>query len=120
MARTRSVGPPAAAEAEVLAEIAALSTTCVDGVEFLLEELERQDPDPDERCGLLAARHEVYALRPPGCAARRLVVSIDRRARAPGACVVHGVVSSTARPCDAGRRRAEAQLDLVNPVWEPA
>jgi hypothetical protein len=120
MAGTRDVAPPPALETEVIAEIEAAPTACVDAVDFLLEELERQDPDPDERCGMLGGRHEVYALRLPRCARLRLLVAIDRRGGASGPCAVLGLAPSTARPCEIGRRRAEAHLAAINPVWEPA
>ncbi len=115
----RRVAPVPAFEEAVLAELVAASVACVDGVHLLLGELETQDPDPDERCGLLAGRHEVFAMRIPRCAAARLAVSVDRAGRGGfGPVTVHGLVSSTARPCEAGRRLAEAQLGLGAPAWE--
>lgn len=120
MESLRSVAPVPEFEAEVIAEIEAVSANCVAGIDFLLEELETQDPDPDERCGLLAFRHEVYALRVPRCPQQRLVVSLDRAVAPPAPCRVHGLAPSTARPCEHGRRRAAAHLSLINPGWEPA
>lgn len=114
---SRMVTAPVGFEEEVLADFRKASVECVAGVDFLLEELVTQDPDPDERCGLLALRHELYALRVPGCPRGRLLVSIDRPL---GPCAVHGLVPALARPCDLLRSRAERQLKLINPVWEPA
>lgn len=114
---SRTVSAPAGFEEEVLADFRNASVECVAGVDFLLEELATQDPDPDERCGLLALRHELYALRIPGCGRWRLLASIDRPA---GPCRVHGLAPALARPCDLLRPRAERHLKLINPVWEPA
>lgn len=104
-------------EAAVLEDFMAASADCVDGAHLLLAELAVQEPDLDERCGLLGGRHEVYALRIPRCSRLRLSVSIDRRL-GDGAVTVHGLVPSTARPCDAGRRLAETHLRLTAPAWE--
>jgi hypothetical protein len=85
---------------------------------FLIDELEAADPDLDERCGLLDMRHEVYAVRIPGCRRHRLVVSIDRDRN--DACVVHGVVPAAGRACNAAHGFAAAQLELTGRAWEPA
>lgn len=116
----RRIAALAAFEDEILAELEQASVDCVDGVHLLLEELETQDPGLNDRCGLLATRHEVFALRIPGCARSKLVVSMDLEAAPPRPCAVHGLVASTARPCEAGRRRATTQFGLIDPVWEPA
>ena len=86
-------------------QIRALDADCATGVLFLIDELEAADPDLDERCGLLDMRHEVYAVRIPGCRRHRLVVSIDRDRN--DACVVHGVVpASSARRLRSAARGA--------------
>ena len=102
----------------MLAELVAAPVECVDGVDLLLEELEATDPPVEERCGLLAGRHEVYALRIPRHARTRLAVSIDRAPAGFGPVTVHGLVASTARPCDAARGLAERHLHLIAPAWE--
>lgn len=96
----------------MLAELVEASVDCVDGVDLLLEELETADPAAEERCGLLDGRHEVYTLRIPRYARMRLAVSIDRVGDL-GPVTVHGLVPSTARPCDAvpGARRAPPPVD---------
>lgn len=118
MTARRRVAPVPEFEEAVLAELAAASVDCVDGVDLLLEELETGEPSADERCGLLDGRHEVYALRIPRYARMRFAVSIDRTRGAFGPATVHGLVSSTARPCEASRALAERHLRLIAPVWE--
>lgn len=113
----RTVSAPPGFEEEVLADFATVPADCVAGADFLLEELETQDPDPNERCGLLALRHEIYALRIARCPRWRLLVSIDR---AGESCLAHGLAPALARPCELGRRRAERHLKLIHPIWEPA
>ena len=102
----------------MLAELVAASVECVDGVDLLLEELEAADPPAEDRCGLLDLRHEVYALRIPRYARMRLAVSIDRAPGDLGPVTVHGLVASTARPCDAARGLAVRHLHLIAPAWE--
>lgn len=116
----RKVAPLPAYEEKVLEAIATLTSACVDGIDMLLEELEDQDPDPDERCGLLAMRHEIFALRVPGCRRTGLVVSIDRGEPEPASCTVHGLAQASALPCSLAYRMAREQLGLVNSIWEPA
>ena len=116
----RRVEPVPAFAAEVLKDFEKPSTRCVTGAVFLLEELEQQDPDLEERCGLLADRHEIYALDIPRCAHLRLVVSLDTRQRRPWPCTIHGLVRSADRPCESGRVRATRHLDLTHLSWEPA
>lgn len=120
MTSRRRVAPVPAFEDAVLAEFEAATADCVDGAHMLLEELETQEPDADERCGLLAGRHEIYALRIPLCARMRLAVSIDRGVGAFGPVTVHGLVASTARPCETGRRLAETHFGLNALAWEVA
>jgi len=116
----RRVEPVPAFAAEVLKDFEKPSTRCVTGADFLLEELEQQDPDLEERCGLLADRHEIYALDIPRCAHLVLVVSLDTKKRQPWPCTVHGLHRSHDRPCDAGRSIATRHFALINPSWEPA
>jgi hypothetical protein len=120
MEQTRSVAAASGSEAALLKEIGELGTECIDGIDFLLEELERQEPDPDERCGIFDLRHEVYALAVPGCRSRKLAVSIDRAVAAPQPCTVHGVVTAGGNACRNAARRASDQLGLINPAWETA
>ena len=107
-------------EDAILAEIGALSFDCARGVDFLLEELEEQDPDTDERCGLLGGRHELYALRIPDCPRYAMIVSLDTRRPRPWPCTLHGLVPRKARPRDAARLIVSTQFNLVRPSWEPA
>jgi hypothetical protein len=99
-------------------QIRALDADCATGALFLIDELGAADPDLDERCGLLDMRHEVYAVRIPGCRRHRLVVSIDRGGK--NACAVHGVVPAAGRICDAAHGLAAVQLKLIGRAWEPA
>ena len=116
----RAVGPVAAFEGEVMAEFLALSTNCLAGADMLLEELERGDPDVEERCGLLADRYEVYAMRLPGCRRLAMIASLDTGRPRPWPCIVHGLVANRAGACRAGQARAERHLALTRPSWEPA
>lgn len=87
---------------------------------MLLEELAHLDPDPDERCGLLDGRHELYAIPVPGCRRLVLAVSLDTGRPDPWPCTVHGLLGRTGTPCAQARKRAERHLNLVDPIWEPA
>lgn len=116
---SRTVEPVPEFRDDVLKDFESPSAGCVAGADFLLEELERTDPDLDERCGLLDNRHEVYALRVPNCRGLALVVSFDTSRNRPWPCTLHGLLSRRSRPCEAGRHRAVKHLDLVNPSWEP-
>ena len=116
----RSVEPVPEFADEVLEEFRTPSTACVSGADFLLEELEEQDPDLSDRCGLLADRWEVYALSIPKCVHLMLLVSLDTRRKKPWPCVVHGLARSRMMPCEAGRHRAARHFGLINPSWEPA
>lgn len=101
----------------VLDSIRSLSMVCKEGVFLLEEELGSNDPDLDERCGLLAGRHEVYALRIPGCRGQRLAVSIDLAASDPSPATLHGAVPAR-DACASARRLATQQLAPLNPTWE--
>lgn len=116
----REVAPPEGFEDMVLDEFRAASDACLDGVYMLLEELETLNPDPNERCGLLAGVHEVYAMNVPGCPRLRLLVSIDHLTGPAQPCFVHGLVAKSFRPCDTALQRAQAQLDLPYQSGNPA
>lgn len=116
----RHVGTvPAHADA-ILAEIEGLSFDCARGVDFLLEELEEQDPDVGERCGLLGGRYELYVMRIPDCPRHAMIVSLDTARQRPWPCILHGLIPRKVRPRDAARLIASAQFKLVRPSWEPA
>lgn len=116
----RTVGPATGFEEEVLKDFLSPSTRCVAGADLLLEELEKFDPDLDERCGLLADRHEVYALNVTRCRHLALVVSLDIVVPRPWPCTVHGLLPRSGLPCETGRQKAERHFNLTNPSWEPA
>ena len=116
----RAVEPVPKYRFEVLEDFEAPSTKCVTGADLLLEELEDHDPDPQERCGLLADRYELYALAVPNCAHLALVVSLDTAQHRPWPCILHGLLSRRGQPCETGRKRAMKHLNLINPSWEPA
>lgn len=115
----RGMASPDGFEDEFRSSWMALSDDCVEALLMILEEMEGDDPDVDERCGLLEDRHEVYARRLPGCASHRLVVSLDLSGAAPHPMALHAAVPSQPTPCAAARSIAARQLKLVNPVWEP-
>lgn len=117
---SRSVEPVAKYRDEVLKEFEDPPTKCVTGADFLLEELEHHDPDPEERCGLLDNRFELYALRIANCAGLALLVSLNVSERKPWPCVVHGLAERRHHPCEIARRKAMRHFDLVDPIWEPA
>ena len=118
----RKVEPVPDFTAEVLESFKTPSAACVEGADFLLEELERSDPDLDERCGLLANRYEIYALKIPNCASHLLIASLDTAGKRPWHCIVHGLTGKgrNSRFCETGRKKAVRQFKLVNPSWEPA
>ena len=117
MHRSREVTVAPRHEEDVLETIRPLSMQCREGVLMVEEELEANDPDIDERCGLLADRFEVYAVRIPGCRGFRLAVSMDLRSGSPPAAALHGAVPAR-RACDAARRLATRHRDLIDPAWE--
>lgn len=116
---SRTVEPISRFRGEVLKDFQAPSAACVAGADLLLEELEENDPDLDERCGLLGSRYEIYALRIPNCRNLALVVSLDTSSNQPWPCTLHGLFSWRSRPCEAGRQRATKHFNLINPSWEP-
>ncbi|WP_143526115.1 hypothetical protein [Roseivivax lentus] len=116
----RKVAPLPAYHDAVLDEFRALSRPCVAGAEFLLEELESADPDPDERCGLLEDRYEIYTLAIPGCRGTALALALDTARRPPWPCLLLGLMSRRGDLCEAARRRATQHLSLIDPSWEPA
>ena len=117
---TRRIGTLDANAAAFEAAFDGLSFDCARGVDLLLEELEDRDPDPSERLGRLADRHEIYALRIPGCRARVLIVSLDTRPPPPWPCVAHAIVPAGPRRHDAARALAADHLDLALALWEPS
>lgn len=123
MTGKRRIGTVSRFEREILDEFAdrAVSKECASGADFRLEELEEQEPDIDERCGLLDNRHEIYALIIPDCSRYALAVSLDiGSVEQPWPCTVHGLVSRGNRPCEQARFRATKHFQLINPSWEPA
>jgi hypothetical protein len=114
----RRVAPPEGFAEEVFDTIRPLSLNCREGAVLVAEGLRRAGADADERCGLLADRHEVFALRIPRCAGRRLAASFDLGARpGPAPVTIHGAVPARGA-CAAARRLATRHLRLTNPVWE--
>lgn len=112
------VEPVPGHEAEILKEFTDLPLKCADGLEAMLDILAEQEPSPRDRCGLLADRHEIFAVPLPDCAMRRLVLSIDCKAKGrPRA--VHGTLPSSPHSCENGRLLATRQLALTGPAWEP-
>lgn len=104
-------------EDEILASIRSLPMQCREEVLMIEQELESHDPDLDERCGLLADRFEVYAIRVPGCRRFRLAVSMDFRSGFPPPVTIHGVIPAR-RACEASRHLATRHHTLINPSWE--
>ncbi len=117
---TRKVEPVSGSQDEVLNDFVSASPDCCQGAWLLLEELETSDPVLEDRCGLLNNQYEIYAMPVPGCRSLSLVVSLDIKGAAPWPCALHGLLSSRARVCDAGRQRAAAQFKLFQPSWEPS
>lgn len=112
------VAPVPGHEAQILKEFTDLTLKCADGLDAMLDILAEQEPSPRDRCGLLADRHEIFAIPLPDCAKRRLIVSIDCNAKGrPRA--LHGTVASSSHSCDEGRRLTTEQLALRGPLWEP-
>lgn len=112
----RRVAPPEGFDDTVAMEIADHDDDVQQEIFMLIEELEDTDPEVDERCGLLAERHEVYAMRVPGHRGKRLALSVDRL---PGShrVLLHGIVPSH-HACATARRLAVRQLRLIDPIWE--
>lgn len=102
---------------EVKRMVAALQPGCAAGFFFLLDELSRLDPDPDEDCGELDGRYSVYAANIPGCGTWRFVTSILHKGAT--ACYVHGVVPAGKEQCLSAYRLASRQLSLSSKPWDP-
>lgn len=117
---SREVEPVPEFHDEVLESFKKPTSKCVAGADFLIEELEEQDPDLNERCGLLDNRHEVYALSVPECRGNVLIVSLDTSKKRPWPCTLHGLISRRGRPCEIGRQLATTHFNLIDPSWEPA
>lgn len=92
----RAVEPVLDFHDQVLNDFRDASSPCVEGAYFLIEELETQDPDLDEKCGLLDDRYEVYALKVPKCSSLSLIVSLDTSQEEPWPCTLHGLVRKRA------------------------
>ena len=105
---------------ELLNQLTDIDLICVIGVEMLTKELENDNPDLDERCGLLNSQHEVYALRIPEWSEHVYVVSLDISQSEPWPCKLHGLLSQRGRPCEAARHLVVQHFNLINPSWEPA
>lgn len=101
---------------EILNSIRPLSDVCKEGVFTLEEEWETNDPDVDERCGLLAVRHEIYSVRIPGCRGYRIAVSMDLGSKPPP-ITIHGAIRSKGA-CMLAQKIATRHLKLINPSWE--
>lgn len=111
------VEPVPGYEDALLEDYAALPLPCADGFSSMIDILETQEPSVRDRCGLIADRHELYAVPLPDCGERVMLLSIDRKARArPRA--LHGTLPASKSACDRGARIAIGQLGLVNPSWE--
>jgi len=103
----------------ILKEYEGLSLPCADGLHTMIERLGEREPSLRDRCGLMADRHELYAITLPDCPRRALVVSIDARAT-PRPRVVHGTLAIAPELAARARDLARSQLGLINPTWEPA
>ena len=84
---------------------------------MLDEELCFNDPDLNDRCGLLNGRYEVYAATIPQCKMYKLVLSIDFAGSSPPPVMLHGAVPSTAA-CESAKRLAGVHRHIANPFWE--
>lgn len=102
----------------VIDSIRRLTMACKENVLMLEEELKSNDPDPQERCGLLDNRFEVYAVAIPQCSRAKLALSIDFGDGNPPSVMLHGAVGA-ANACAAASRLAISHRDLMNPTWEP-
>ena len=112
------VGPVEEVEDEVLETVRALSLDCLSGVELVLSELALAEPSLEGRCGLLADRFEIFAVRLPGCAAARLAIAVDL-GRPERPRIVLAAVPALSRRCETARRLATRHLRLIDPSWEP-
>ncbi|MBA5779066.1 hypothetical protein H2509_18205 [Stappia sp. F7233] len=102
----------------VIDSIRRLTMACKENVLMLEEELKSNDPDLDERCGLLDNRFEVYAVAIPQCPRAKLALSIDFGDGSPPSVMLHGAVGA-ANACAAACRLAIWHRNLMNPTWEP-
>lgn len=106
-------------EDAILDEYAALPLKCADGFYTMIDLLSERNPSPNDWCGAIDARYDLYAVPLPDCYRRRLVLTVDQtdtdRPR-----IVHGTISGSEDACSRAARIATRQLALVNPSWEPA
>jgi hypothetical protein len=113
------------AKQEILRATDDMSDRCVSGLLMMLELLQNPEmqPDMEDRCGLLTEKsrgYEVYALRLPGCARYRLVVSLPEKDPIGGQITMHGPVRATKNTCDDAAAIVRRHLKLVDPAWERA
>ncbi|WP_417741016.1 hypothetical protein [Salipiger sp.] len=112
-----TVEPVPGYDDDILNEYNKLPLKCADGLEALIDSLERRDPSIRDRCGLLDDRYEIYAIPIPDCPRRCLVISIDIKDKSQPRAL-HGTLLKNDTTCDRGRRLATRQLKLINPTWE--
>lgn len=105
--------------AEFMSSIRSLSDDCIEAALMVMRELEAHDPDPDERCGLLSDRFEVYAIAMPGCPSHRLLAAIDLKGASAHRATLHGVLPARPAPCRDGWRVVARQFHLTRIHWEP-
>ncbi|WP_226582793.1 hypothetical protein [Acuticoccus sediminis] len=106
-------------EDAILEEFRTLPLKCADGLDTMIGMLEDREPSVKDWCGLIAGRHELYAIPLPDCAQRRLIVSVRRTDRTRPR-TVHGTLPGGEYACSRGRDIAVTQLGLINPLWEAA
>jgi hypothetical protein len=111
------VAPVTGYHDSLLSEFNDLPLACADGLDTMIGRMDHRDPNPKERCGLIADRHELYAVTLPGCDDRAMIMTID--IAAPGRPrAIHGTLPLDPRTNENGRRVAVSQLNLINPSWE--
>lgn len=111
------VEPVPGCEDEIVEEYAGLSLPCANGFSNMLDILEENDPNLNDRCGHLADRFELYAVPLPDCPKRVLIVTIDQKG-AGSPRWIHGTLPVSEKTCERGSRIAIRQLGLVDPAWE--
>lgn len=89
------------------------------GVLMLEEELKFNDPDADDKCGVVGRRYKVFAMTIPDCKTHRLGVSIDFKSGALAPPVMlHGVVVADDTCCGEVKRLTKLHRTPLKPNQE--
>lgn len=86
---------------------------------MLEDELKYNDPEADDKCGVIAKRYKVFAMTIPGCKTHRLGVSVDiRSGKLAPPVMLHGVTRAGDGCCAEVKRQTKLHRGLTPPAKE--